>query len=273
MSAVELHCHTTCSDGTLSPRALVERAHERGIRRLAITDHDTVSAYAHALPRARALGMELLSGLEISCAHGDTEIHLLGYAFDPEAPPLRELLARMQTARRERFERMLERLAARGYTVDATALLARDDVALGRGQLGRLLVEQGHVGSIAEVFRRLLGENKPCFVPKPNPSSAEAIALIHTAGGVAVLAHPGRYQRPPRVAELVAQGLDGIEVLYPSHGPETIRRYFEACARHDLISTGGSDFHGDAGRPDLGSQPLEPTVVDQLRERARRYRT
>ncbi|RME75159.1 MAG: PHP domain-containing protein [Planctomycetota bacterium] len=270
MSRIDLHTHTRCSDGTLSPEALLALAAERGVRTLAITDHDTVAAHPLAAPHAAAHGIELIAGVEIGCAHNGGEIHLLGYLFDPTAPRLAALLQRTVRERRERFEAMLARLAERGLGVDARALLAEPDVALGRGQLGRLLVEQGLVRSIGEVFRRLLGEGQPCYVPKPLPSSAEAIATVREAGGVAVLAHPGRYARKPDIAALVAEGLGGIEVYYPSHEPDEVRHYLEACARHDLVPTGGSDFHGDPGRPELGSQPVPTSTVERLRARCRR---
>jgi predicted metal-dependent phosphoesterase TrpH len=270
VSTVELHCHTTCSDGLLSPEALVERAHARGVRTLAITDHDTLQAWSAALPGARGLGIELLPGVEIGCAHQGGEVHLLGYLVDPNDASLGAMLERTRDDRRVRFHRMLELLAQRGLAVDATELLRQEGTVLGRGQLGRLLVQQRKVATIGEAFRRLLGEGRPCFIAKELPSSAEAIARSRGAGGVAVIAHPGRYARRPRIADLVQEGLGGIEVYYPSHDNDDLRLYFEECARHGLVPTGGSDFHGDPGRPDLGSQPVPEKTVEDLRTAAGR---
>ncbi|GIW70854.1 MAG: phosphatase [Planctomycetota bacterium] len=271
-SAIELHAHSSCSDGLLAPGALVELAHRRGLRALAITDHDTIAALSLAAGPARELGVELVHGVEISAAHAGAEVHLLGYLFDPAAEPLLRLLEQQAAARRARFEQMLERLGAAGVRLDARALLASAATNPGRLHLARLLVQAGVVASIPEAFRRYLGAGAACYVPKPLPPVEQAIAAVRAAGGVAVLAHPGRYRQRPRTAALVAAGLGGIEVYYPSHTPEEVASWLAEAARYRLVVTGGSDFHGDPDRPELGSQPLPADVLEQLRAAACRRR-
>jgi predicted metal-dependent phosphoesterase TrpH len=241
---IDLHAHTTFSDGTLSPEELVARAIDRQLAALAVTDHDTVAG----LPRARAAAgtaLELIPGIEVSSTLEGTELHILGYYIDESHPPLLERLGQFLAERRERAARIVERLGELGAEVDAERVL----VLAGHGVVGRphvaaALVEAGHAEDFDDAFRRFLGSQAPAYVARPAFGPAEAIALIDAADGVSVLAHPGASLGDETVERLAGMGLRGIEVWHPQHGVATTRRYHGLADRLGLLMTGGSDFHG-----------------------------
>jgi predicted metal-dependent phosphoesterase TrpH len=262
---IDLHAHTTFSDGTLSPEELVGRAIERQLAALAITDHDTVAA----LPRARAAAgtsLELIPGIEISSTLVNTELHILGYYIDAEHGPLLERLAQFVAERRDRAARIVERLGELGAGVDPERVL----VLAGHGVIGRphvaaALIEAGHAEDFDDAFRRFLGSQAPAYVPRPAFSPADAIALIDAADGVSVLAHPGASLGDDTVEQLAGMGLRGIEVWHPQHGVSTTRRYHALADRLGLLMTGGSDYHGMHRAVDLGDLPIPMVVLDALK--------
>jgi 3',5'-nucleoside bisphosphate phosphatase len=253
---IDLHCHTTFSDGELAPDALVQRAIARRVGVLSITDHDSVEA----LPAARAAAgsaLELVPGIEVSTSSNGLDLHILGYYFDPENRDLAERLGRFREERSERMKNMVARLAELGIEVDLDEVLAiAGHGVVGRPHLAEVLVRDGHVENADDAFRRLLGAHGLAYVPRPKFPPAEAIALIRGAGGVAVLAHPGPGLVDSVIEGLAAHGLGGIEVWHPQHGALTVRRYQALAERLGLLETGGSDFHGEGRSSDLGDVPV-----------------
>jgi hypothetical protein len=265
---VDLHAHTNFSDGLLSPEALVARAIEKHLAALAVTDHDSVEA----LPRARAAAgaaLELVPGIEMSTAFEGADLHILGYYVNPEHGPLRERLERFQHDRRHRAMAIIERLRELGAPVEAAVVLElAGPGVVGRPHVAEALIRAGLASDFDDAFERFLGIHAPAFVPRPAFSPEEAIALIHAADGVSVLAHPGPQMPDSVIERLRAVGLRGIEVWHPQHNASTVRRY-RALAEHlQLLETGGSDFHGEHRSLDLGELPVPVTVLDPLKQAA-----
>ena len=242
----DLHLHTSRSDGTLSPTALVQKAAGRGLRVLAVTDHDTVAGLDEAEEAAAEWGLELVPGVELSVTLQGAELHMLAYGFDPAHGGLQAYLEEMQEARRARAWKMVERLRSHGLEVEDTQLrrVIENTAAAGRPHLAAALHRAGHVASTDEAFDRYLGTDRPGFVAKPDVPAADALAVVHQAGGVGVLAHPGHWTSSAQVRQLVDAGLDGLELYHRAHGA-SLRRYYRRLAdSHDLLVTGGSDYHG-----------------------------
>lgn len=242
----DLHTHTIYSDGVLTPEALLTKAAERGIKALSITDHDTVAGVQVAIPIAEALGVEFITGIEMSAFDGEKEFHILGYCIDIHHPAMQRYT---EDCRQRRYDRAihiidkLQRLAV-DITMDEVIEYAAGGM-IGRQHIAELLIQKKNARSIKEVFDRFLGEDCPGYVPKWIFSVESAVALIHAAGGLAVLAHPGRALYGLLLVQLVKSGLDGIETIHPSHDAAT-RLYYERFARaYHLITTGGSDYHGN----------------------------
>ncbi|MBX5484032.1 MAG: PHP domain-containing protein [Myxococcaceae bacterium] len=269
---IELHAHTTASDGQYAPSELVRRAHAAGVTTLAVTDHDTLAGLPEALETARSLGgIAIVPGIEISTEINGTDIHVLGHFVAPDDPVLLRYAEHQGGERRRRMKRMVEKLRALGYPV---TLRHVEEVAGGenlcRPHLARALVSLGIVRDVQEAFRKLIGDDGPAFSPQERLPAKEAIALIHQAGGTATLAHPGvdridRYQ----IGELAKEGLDGLEALHADHVPSQREKYLKIARELDLVPTAGSDFHGEAVAPDhtLGMVQLSPEQFDALRER------
>ena len=265
---VDLHAHTFFSDGLLSPEDLVARAREKRLLALAVTDHDTVEA----LPRARAAAttaLELVPGIELSSATDGVDLHILGFYIDSEHPRLRARLERFQDERRQRAVLMMQRLNDLGAPLDPDEVfdLAGPGV-VGRPHVAGALLRAGHVSSMDEAFRRFLGPQGAAYVPRPAFRPEEAIALVHEADGVSVLAHPGASLPDSLLERLVAAGLRGVEVWHPQHNAATIRRYRALAARLGLLETGGSDFHGHPRGADLGDMGVPAAVLDPLKAAA-----
>ncbi|WP_322802616.1 PHP domain-containing protein [Thermoflexus sp.] len=272
-SRLDLHVHTTASDGLWSPARVVYEALARGLRYLAITDHETTQGAVEAMALARGTALEVIPGVEISVGGSEEEIDLLGYFVDPVHPDLLRFLKGMQAERRERIRAMAERLAQLGMPVpwERVLELARGDV-LGRPHLARAMVEQGYVADEAEAFRRWLGRGCPAYIPRQPIDPHEVLAVIRAAGGVAALAHPGRSGLPRNLESLWRAGLVGLEVFHPDHSPADVARLIAIARIYDLIPTGGSDFHGPGpdGRILLGAMPVPEHTVERLRERCPR---
>jgi predicted metal-dependent phosphoesterase TrpH len=250
MGEIDLHVHTTASDGTLTPSETVQLAKSRGVKAIAITDHDTVDGVEEAVEEGRRLSVEVIPGVEISANLKAGNLHLLGYFVDTGRGILTEKLERLKRARSERNPRIIGRLNDLGVDITHDEIVQ----ASGGGQIGRphfaqVLVAKGYVASIDEAFRRYLARGAPAYVQKYRFKAKEAIDVILRAGGIPVLAHPytlnGTKKELERVlTELVHDGLRGIEAFYPDHNRDQIAQYHRAATQLGLIKTGGSDFHG-----------------------------
>lgn len=264
---VDLHTHTTCSDGRLTPEELVQRAEERGLAALAITDHDTLDA----LPLASAVRttIELVPGVEMSTSLDGVDLHLLGYFLDPLHAELKQRLVEFREDRVQRASRIIERLAALGVPIEEERVRLRaTGGVVGRPHVAAEMVEAGHADDLDDAFRRFLASGGPAYVPRPAFHPHDAIRLIHAAGGVSVLAHPGNAVSDRVVELLVEGGLRGIEVWHPQHGVSTVRRLRALAHRLHLLETGGSDFHGTGRSVDLGEIFVPVSALGRLKEAA-----
>ncbi len=258
---VDLHVHTTCSDGTLTPRQVVEAAARLGLHAVAITDHDSVDGNPEALAAGRELGMPVVPGVEISVRWEGVTFHLLGYGVDRITPGVAQAFQRLIQSRNARNPRMVEKLRALGIeiTLEEVEAAARGEV-VGRPHFARVLVNKGVVASVQEAFDRLIGRGRPAYVDKERLCPADACRLIREAGGLPVLAHPGLLEEkhpaflPRLVHHLLDLGLAGIEAYYSRHTPDQVARYRALARAHRLLVTGGSDFHHPDGEgPQLGT--------------------
>ncbi len=279
MLRTDLHSHTTASDGVLSPTGLVDYAAARGVSVLGVTDHDTLGGLEEAIRRGGEVGVEVVPGIEATSWRDGQELHILGYCVDPGSREVAAPFARIRAKRVERMAAMIEKLRALGVTIGEAeaADLARKEgagAALARPHLARALVASGKVATVQEAFDRYLAEGMPAYVAKTVLASRDAIAAIRAAGGVPVLAHPGRYKYEADFLGLVAEGLLGIEVYYPTHDDVDRARFLELTQKLGLVATGGSDFHGDPNlkRTDLGTVDVPAETVPALREAAARVR-
>jgi len=261
----DLHLHTTHSDGTYSPAQVVELGRRCGLAALAITDHDTLAAFAAARQAAAGSGMEVLAGVEISTEFQERELHLLAYFVDPADPALNEALAAVCRQRRERFGEMVERLRQHGVVLPASVLQRQTGPeALGRRYLAELLVQAGKVGSVREAFARYLHDGNPLVAPKKRLPVAQAIELVRAAGGVAGWAHPPQRCDRQSLATLRGLGLGAVEVEYPEvrRGRQHQLRLW--AAELGLAITGGSDCHGP-GRREVGCCTISTEELERLR--------
>lgn len=247
---IDLHLHTNASDGTYGPRDLVTRAAAAGLTVIAVTDHDTTAATPDVRTHARERGIEATSGIEITAVERGRDVHVLGYFFDPFEPSLVEFLARQRATRIARVEAIAARLASLGLPVDVQPLVddarRRGTRSLGRPQVARAMIAAGHVADMREAFDRWLGPDAPAFVARSGASAEAVIAILHAAGGLASLAHPGRTGIDDRIPALRDAGLDALEVYHTHHDPGLRDRYGRLAHRLGLLVTGGSDYHGDA---------------------------
>lgn len=246
---IDLHLHTTASDGRCSPTALVQRVHAAGVRVFAVTDHDTVAAHAEAAVAAAAHGVTFVPGIEVTAVDRGRDVHVLGYWIDGAQPSFAAFLRDQRARRVARVHAIGAALAAAGAAVDLDPLLThladRPGTSVGRPDLARLLVAAGHASSVQDAFDRYLAEGGPAYVPRTGVSPEEAVGLIHGAGGLASLAHPGVTRRDDRLAAWAAAGLDAIEAYHSDHDEADVVRYVERARALRVLVTGGSDFHGD----------------------------
>jgi len=273
--AADLHLHTLFSDGTFTPGELVERAAREKLGTIALTDHDTVEGCPRTAEACRAAGIEFITATELTAEYADTELHLLGYGFDPEHPPLRTAMGHYQETRTRRILEMVSRLNGLGVALGAEEVLRLANCrSPGRPHVARALVARGVCSGVDEAFARFLKKGRPAWVPKAKVAIEEAIRLIHDAGGVAVLAHPGLNQADPYVPALIEADLDGLECFHSRHAPSVTAHYLELARHHRLLVTGGSDCHGMAkGTPLIGTIRLDDRHLDPLREAMARRRS
>lgn len=274
MKFADLHLHSHYSDGTYAPGELAEAARKRGLAAIALTDHDTVEGCAPTAEACGRLGIEFVPGAELTAEQEGEEIHILGYYLDAEDAGLLTSLAKFQQVRQNRIREIVARLNERQVPLQAEQVFALADCdAPGRPHVARALVQTGYCATLDEAFERFLKKNRPAWVPKHKMSAMEAIELIHAAGGVAVMAHPGLNRVDHLIPKMAASGLDGLECFHSKHSPAFAERYQGIARQHGLAVTGGSDCHGmSKGLPLIGSVPLPYEFVEELRRRMERVR-
>jgi len=268
---VDLHLHTTCSDGVNTPEEVVAFARQARLAAIAVTDHDTLDGLPAAAAAAEAAAIDFIPGVELSASDHQADVHILGYYLDTATPGLAEELRILRDGRQSRGERILDLLAHLGVPLHLERVVAiAAGAPLGRPHIGAAMIEAGYVETMDEAFERYIGYHAPAYVPKRTLDPAGAIDLVKRAGGVPVLAHPGSLRRDDLIPALVAHGLVGIEVWHPKHDAQRVRTYMAAAETFGLLVTGGSDFHG-AGRGEstVGAQPVPLAVVAPLLARAR----
>jgi 3',5'-nucleoside bisphosphate phosphatase len=246
---IDLHLHTTASDGLLSPAQVVERLRSTPVHTFSVTDHDTVAGLEEAKHAAGAAGLRFVPGIEMTAVDADRDVHVLGYGIDSASQELHVFLRAQREARVRRARALIARLRELGLPLDAAEIIdragTRPSRAIGRPHIARAMIEAGYVASVDEAFEQWLARDRPAFVPRSGAPPEHVIEVIDQAGGVAVLAHPGLTRCDALIPSLAARGLGGLEVWHSEHDEHTSARY-EALARElSLIPTGGSDFHGD----------------------------
>lgn len=250
MEYIDLHLHTTCSDGTMTPAELVQEAKKAGLKGIAITDHDTIEGIDEALKEGEGKGLEVLPGVEISAYLDDIPMHILGYGFRHQDPSLQDDLKKIQTARNIRNDGILAKLNVLGIDATSDDLIRHSRTGqTGRPHFARLLVEKRIVRTIDEAFYRYLRKGRPAYVERKRLMVADAIAMINAAGGVAVLAHPLTIDQtmltlPAILLEMKAIGLAGLEAYYPIYSMIVRQKLISLGQQLGLLITGGSDFHG-----------------------------
>ena len=251
--ALDLHVHSTASDGTVLPRELVRQAAHANLRALAIADHDSVSGLPSAMEEAEETGITLIPAVELSATHDSRGIHILGYFIDHTSEALLDELGRLRAARLQRAEQMVAQLNRAGHELGlGDVLRLAHGGAVGRSHVARALVAAGHADSVEHAFTRFVGRGKQFYIPKPAIPPEKTIRTIREAGGLAVLAHPGVTGVDDLIPVLVDAGLAGLEVFHAEHDPATRERYLAMSRELGLACTGGSDFHGPGQGPGVG---------------------
>lgn len=260
---IDLHLHTTASDGRCTPVELVDRAADAGLTVMAVTDHDTTDAVEDVREAARTRNILAIPGIEMTAVEQGRDVHVLGYFLDPGDAVLQQFLAGQRESRIARVECIGRRLAEHGLPIDLDGILdearQRRTRAIGRPQVARAMMAAGIVATVAEAFDRWLATGRPAFVPREGEAVASVIAVIHRAHGLASLAHPGRTGIDGRIPALRDSGLDAIEVYHSDHDVDQQRRYAGLAGDLGLLMTGGSDFHADPDRavaPGTATLPL-----------------
>lgn len=265
---IDLHLHTTASDGTQTPSEVVSAAATIGLRAIAITDHDSVEGIAEALEAARTTpgAPIVIPGVELSAVHDDSDVHVLGYFVDHTDAGFLEHLEDLRAARMRRAEAIVHALADGGFSIDIAHVLALSSgAAVGRSHVARALVEQGLAADVTDAFKRLLGRGRPFYVPKDVRTPTDVIAAVNAAGGIAVLAHPGVTRSDHLPALLAPLGLTGIEAYHSEHDEEMRARYSELARELGLIVTGGTDYHGPhSPNGDMGSVEVPDGTLEAL---------
>lgn len=270
---IDLHLHTTASDGLLSPTDLVSRAAGCGLRTISVTDHDTCAGLAEADGVAHRLGVRVIPGVEITAVEDGRDVHLLAYFLDPADTSFGDFLKSQRANRVQRIREIAERLDAIGCAIDVAALLTtaieKTGRTVGRPQIADALVRAGHVRDRDDAFERLLGIGQPAFVPRHGPSPEAVISIVGKAGGIVSMAHPGLTAMDHLIPRLAAAGLQAIEVRHSDHDAATEAHYRQVAAEHGLAVSGGSDFHGDVGRraSTIGRVTISPADLAALEAR------
>jgi predicted metal-dependent phosphoesterase TrpH len=264
----DLHLHTQFSDGTFTPEELAGHGARLGFAALALTDHDSVEGCARMAAACAAADIEFIIGAELTAEHEDTEVHILGYFLDAENQTLLTEIARFQAVRQQRIHEMVARLNGVNVPLEAESVFALANCkSPGRPHVARALVKAGLVGHLDEAFEKYLKKGRPAWVPKTKVSALESVGLIHQAGGLAVMAHPGLNRTDEIIPALVDAGLDGIECFHTKHSTALSERYLEIADRFHLLVTGGSDCHGfSKGKPLIGGVKLPYAHVEKMKQ-------
>jgi hypothetical protein len=246
MAKIDLHLHTSYSDGVFSPRELLEMLQQYDYDLVAITDHDTIDGCLVGLKLAPHYDIRMISGVEISTDVQGRDVHILSYGFDTNNKPFRKLLQEIEKGRMSRAHKIVKLLAKQGMKLDFKEVinLTGKFNLVGRPHIARALIDAGHCHDIREVFDNYIGEGQSCYIPKRAPTAPQVLEAISKAGGISVLAHPYIYHDDEMIETLISQGLEGLEVYYSRHTPEETQRYETMAEHYGLIMTGGSDFHG-----------------------------
>lgn len=246
---IDLHLHTTASDGTLTPSALVSRAAAIGLRIIAVTDHDTLAGLPEARAAAAAHGLRLVDGVEITAVEDRRDLHLLAYFIDPANAALVDFLAVQRQDRMRRMRDIAERLAALDVPVDIESVIAerKDGRSLGRPQIADALVAAGHARDRDDAFDRFIGSDRPAYVPRRGARPDDVIDIVRRAGGIVSMAHPALTKKDEIIPRLASAGLAALEARHSDQDPAAEQHYRELASRYGLAVSGGSDFHGDAG--------------------------
>ncbi len=274
---VDLHTHTTASDGVHTPTDNVRLALAAGLAAVAITDHDTVSGIDEALQEGERIGIHVVPGVEISTVDRGVDVHILGYYMDDKDPLFNQRLAQLRDTRNIRNKLVLNRLNELGIRITMEEVNERlihqksKDQSLGRPHIADVLIARGIVNTVAEAFKLYLGQGGAAYVNPPRITPREAIDWIREAGGKAVLAHPGLYNNEAIVLDIIGYGIDGIETYHSDHNGEQRKHYYDLAVQHGLIITAGSDFHGiKAGvtyHGEIGAERISTQVLQLLKER------
>ncbi len=266
----DLHMHTICSDGALSPYELIKKAKAQGLSAVSITDHDSVAAIPDALEFGKEFGVEVISGVELSSSFEDKEVHILGLFVDYKSQRLLDYLTFFRHERIKRAERIVAKLNSLQVPLKIESVMEHAGTgSVGRPHIAAAMVDEGITKSYQESFDRYIGNGGPAYERKFQFSPAEAVQLIASSGGLSFLAHPGRYTTDAMLQHLIKAGIDGIEVIHPSHTQEHIVHYRGVISEYYLLESGGSDFHGGKKNDDavFGSFFIDEDKVDAMKRR------
>jgi 3',5'-nucleoside bisphosphate phosphatase len=246
IKTLNLHIHSTFSDGVFKPKHILDTSRQNGIDIISITDHDTVEAYKHI--HQAGLAVRILPGIEFSSNWDDQDVHILGYGVDTRNRVLADMLAWMKEGRHSRAEKMIEKLENMGIKIpfDLVLSFTGEKNLIVRPHIAQALIAQKYCKTKQEAFDKYIGNESPAYVPKPKLLTPEVIDLIHSVGGLSVVAHPGKLKHMSYLEEFAGMGIDGVEVYHPDHKADMIDALQDFCQKYDLYQTGGSDFHGDS---------------------------
>jgi len=268
MMNVDLHLHTTASDGSFTPTKVVDKAVELGLKTIAITDHDTIGGIEEAQLAAVDKNLEVIPGIELNTDISDVEVHILGYYINTNDLKLTDTLSKLRNSRYNRAQRMVKKLNQLGIdiTFKRVCQLAGEG-SLGRVHIAQAIIESGYVKEISQAFDRYIGKGSPAYINRYKLTPVEAVKLVKRAGGVPVLAHPALAKRDYLIPELVNAGLQGLEVYHSEHDEDDVQHYAALAEEYELIKTGGSDCHGpNKGRTLIGTVDVPSSVVFKLKE-------
>lgn len=274
---VDLHNHTTASDGLLTPSELVYWAKRKGLKAIAITDHDSTDGIDEAIRMGRETGIYIVPGIELNTQIDEKEIHILGYFIDKELPWFQQLLTKIRNARIGRAKKMVENLQKiYGFDINYEEIQegTKGNGSIGRPHIARLLVEKGIANSIGEAFEKYIGADSPAYVERFKITPLEGIKMIKKAGGVPILAHPGLLYNNSIVAEIISQGVLGIEAYHINHTEHESEYFVKLAKKRNLIITAGSDCHGElvSGEPTVGSVAIDAQVINELYKAANNFK-
>jgi 3',5'-nucleoside bisphosphate phosphatase len=267
----DLHLHTFFSDGKLSPEELIQKAKLSGIDTLSITDHDSVEGVEEAMHYGKLHDVEIIPGVELSSEYKGQEVHVLGYFMDYKEPRFLEYLSSFRAKRLMRAEKIVERLNSMNIKITIKDVLSKTlgNASIGRPHIAFALMAANVVSNYNEAFFKYLGDNKPAYVKKPNIGTSDAVKLITESGGLSFIAHPGKTIRDNLIIELIEQGVDGIEIIHPSHTRDDVAYFLDITGQYFLLESGGSDFHGGRMNDDsiFGNYYIPVSKVNAMKNR------